>query len=108
VTELHAGDIGAVAKLKDTLTGDTLADKGVPSLPAGEAAGALHRLRHRSQVAQRRRPHGQRVHRIWKRTSRCASTATRRPSEFLLAGTGQQHVEIVVSRLKKRYGVDVT
>jgi len=25
VTELHAGDIGAVAKLKDTLTGDTLA-----------------------------------------------------------------------------------
>ena len=29
VTELHAGDIGAVAKLKDTLTGDTLADKGL-------------------------------------------------------------------------------
>ena len=29
VTELHAGDIGAVAKLKETLTGDTLADKGV-------------------------------------------------------------------------------
>jgi elongation factor G len=27
--------------------------------------------------------------------------------EFLLAGAGQQHVEIVVSRLKKRYGVDV-
>ena len=28
--------------------------------------------------------------------------------EFLLGGSGQQHVEIVVSRLKKRYGVDVT
>src|SRR5262249_19047228 len=28
--------------------------------------------------------------------------------EFLLAGSGQQHVEVVVSRLKKRYGVDVT
>ena len=27
VNELHAGDIGAVAKLKDTLTGHTLADK---------------------------------------------------------------------------------
>src|SRR5437773_11454203 len=27
VSELHAGDIGAVAKLKDTLTGDTLGDK---------------------------------------------------------------------------------
>jgi len=30
VTELHAGDIGAVAKLKDTLTGDSLGDKGSP------------------------------------------------------------------------------
>ena len=30
VTELHAGDIGAVAKLKETLTGDTLGDKSAP------------------------------------------------------------------------------
>src|SRR4029077_12539449 len=30
VTELHAGDIGAVAKLRDTLTGDTLGDKARP------------------------------------------------------------------------------
>ena len=30
ITELHAGDIGGVAKLKDTLTGDTLADKSSP------------------------------------------------------------------------------
>ncbi|PYX88452.1 MAG: elongation factor G, partial [Acidobacteria bacterium] len=30
VTELHAGDIGAVAKLKDTLTGDTLGEKSAP------------------------------------------------------------------------------
>ena len=28
-------------------------------------------------------------------------------NEFLLAGTGQQHIEIIVSRLKKRYNVDV-
>src|SRR5262249_49937879 len=30
VSELHAGDIGAVAKLKETLTGDTLGDKTAP------------------------------------------------------------------------------
>ncbi len=29
-------------------------------------------------------------------------------NEFLLAGTGQQHVEIVVNRLRRKYGVDVT
>ena len=28
VAELHAGDLGAVAKLRDTLTGDTLGEKG--------------------------------------------------------------------------------
>src|SRR5678815_5550843 len=28
--------------------------------------------------------------------------------EFLLAGSGQQHVEIIVAKLKKRYGVEVT
>ena len=27
--------------------------------------------------------------------------------EFLLAGAGQQHIEVIVSRLKRRYGVDV-
>jgi elongation factor G len=41
VTELHAGDIGAVAKLKDTLTGDTLGRQGcADSVSASEAAGA--------------------------------------------------------------------
>jgi len=30
IAELHAGDIGAVAKLKETLTGDTLGDKSSP------------------------------------------------------------------------------
>src|SRR5207244_5385586 len=30
VTEVHAGDIGAVDKLKDTLTGDTIGDKSAP------------------------------------------------------------------------------
>ena len=30
IPELHAGDIGAVAKLRETLTGDTLGDKSSP------------------------------------------------------------------------------
>ena len=47
VTELNAGDIGAVAKLKDTLTGDTLGGKGPQrGLHPGEAAGTFHRVRH--------------------------------------------------------------
>ena len=61
VTELYAGDIGAVAKLKDTLTGDTLGDKGLQTtypkvkLPEPSIAFAIG-----SQVAAGRGPHGQR------------------------------------------------
>jgi elongation factor G len=40
VAELHAGDLGAVAKLRETLTGDTLGQKGaeiqvdIPAFPS--------------------------------------------------------------------------
>ena len=61
VTELHAGDHRRGSQAEGN------ADRRYPGrqgrerhLSAGEAAGAFHRLRHRSQVAQRRRPHGQR------------------------------------------------
>ncbi len=54
VNELHAGDIGAVAKLRDTLTGDTLGDKSAPiQYPQGDAARAGDHVRHRAQEPRR-------------------------------------------------------
>ena len=54
VNELHAGDIGAVAKLKDTLTGDTLGDKASPiQYPQSHLCRAVDHLRHRAQDARR-------------------------------------------------------
>jgi elongation factor G len=108
IPELRAGDIGAVAKLKDTQTGDTLADKAHPILyepiafpePATtfaiepKARGdedkisiALHRLQEEDPVL---------------RVSRDAQT-----HETLISGMGQLHVEVVVARLRKRYKVEV-
>ncbi|MFI5382567.1 MAG: elongation factor G, partial [Tepidisphaerales bacterium] len=110
VTDLHAGDIGAVAKLKDTLTGDTLADKGlnitfppVKLLPEPSIAFAIEA---RSRNDEDRM--GNAVHRILEEDQSLRFYRDPQTREFLLAGSGQQHVEIVVSRLKKRYGVDVT
>ncbi len=55
VNELHAGDIGAVAKLKDTLTGDTLGDKSAPiQYPKVPSAGTGHYFCHRAQEPRRR------------------------------------------------------
>ena len=109
VTELHAGDLGAVAKLKDTLTGDTLADKGLNvayppvKLPEPSIAFAIEAKSRNDEDRM-----GNAVHRILEEDQSLRFYRDPQTREFLLAGSGQQHVEVVVSRLKKRYGVDVT
>ena len=108
VTEVQAGDIGAVAKLKDTLTGDTLAEKGINisyplvKLPEPSIAFAIEAKSRNDEDRM-----GQAVHRILEEDQSLRFYRDPQTREFLLAGTGQQHVEIVVSRMKKRYGVDV-
>ena len=109
VPEVQAGDIGAVAKLKDTLTGDTLAEKGIniayPAvvLPEPSIAFAIEAKSRNDEDRM-----GVAVHRILEEDQSLRFYRDPQTREFLLAGTGQQHVEIVVSRMKKRYGVDVT
>ena len=109
VTDLHAGDIGAVAKLKETLTGDTLAEKGLNiaylpvKLPEPSIAFAIEAKSRNDEDRM-----GQAVHRILEEDQSLRFYRDAQTREFLLAGAGQQHVEIVVARLKKRYGVDVT
>ena len=109
VTELHAGDLGAVAKLRDTLTGDTLADKGLNisyppvKLPEPSIAFAIEAKSRNDEDRM-----GNAVHRILEEDLSLRFYRDPQTREFLLAGSGQQHVEVVVSRLKKRYGVDVT
>jgi elongation factor G len=108
VPEIQAGDLGAVAKLKETQTGDTLSDKAHPIAypplvfpePAttfaieprtrgdeDKISAALHRLMEEDPVL---------------RLSRDAQT-----HEMLLSGIGQLHIEVVVGKLKKRYKVEV-
>ena len=108
VPELHAGDLGAVAKLRVTLTGDTLGAKGheiflepvampepamtyaiEPKTRADEdkLAPALHKLMEEDQMV---------------RFFRDPQT-----NEFLVAGAGQPHIESLVSKLKRRYHAEV-
>ncbi len=109
VPEIQAGDIGAVAKLKDTLTGDTLEDKAahVVFIPVKLAEPSIaFAIEAKSRNDEDRM--GQAVHKILEEDQALRFYRDPQTREFLLAGTGQQHVEIVVSRMKKRYGVDVT
>ena len=108
VTELHAGDIGAVAKLKDTLTGDTLGDKSSPirypkiSLPEPAITFAIEP---KSRADEDKLGPG--LHKLMEEDAMLRFFRDPQTKEFLIAGTGQQHIEVVVSRLKKRYHVEV-
>ena len=108
VPELHAGDIGAVAKLKETLTGDTLTDKvsqiAYPRVMLPEPSIA-YAISAKTRNDEDRMGHA--VHKILEEDPALRFYRDPQTKEFLLAGTGQQHVEVIVSRLKKRYGVDV-
>jgi elongation factor G len=108
VNELHAGDIGAVAKLKDTLTGDTLGDKSAPiqyphvKLPEPAITFAIE-PKSRSDEDKL----GPGIHKMLEEDAMLRFFRDQQTREFLIAGTGQQHIEVVVAKLKKRYHTEV-
>src|ERR1700724_1989391 len=108
VTELHAGDIGAVAKLKDTLTGDTLGDKTAPILyprvKLSEPA-ITFAIEPKSRADEDKLGPG--IHKLMEEDAMLRFFRDAQTQEFLIAGTGQQHIEVVVAKLKKRYHTEV-
>ncbi len=107
VNELHAGDIGAVAKLKETLTGDTLGDKAAPiqypkvSLPEPAINFAIEP---KSRGDEDKLSN---INRIMEEDAMLRFYRDPQTKEFLIAGTGQQHIEVIVSKLKRRYHAEV-
>ena len=83
VNELHAGDIGAVAKLKETTTGETLGDKSATIFypPARIPEPSITFAIEPKTRADEDRI-GVAIHKFSKRTWRCGSGATRRRRNF--------------------------
>lgn len=108
VPELHAGDIGTVPKLKDTLTGDTLGDKSAPiqyprvKLPEPAITFAIEP---KSRADEDKLGPG--IHKMMEEDAMLRFFRDPQTKEFLIAGTGQQHIEVVVSKMKKRYHTEV-
>jgi len=109
VPELRAGDIGVVAKLKETLTGDTLGDKNAPILylPVKLAEPAISfAIEPKSRNDEDKLSTA--IHRMLEEDLLLRFSRDGQTKEFLLSGSGQQHVEVAVSKLKRRYNVEVT
>ena len=109
VLELHAGDLGAVAKLRDTLTGDTLGQKGaeiqVDLVPFPEPA-MTYAIEPKSRADEDKLAPA--IHKLMEEDRLIRFYRDPMTNEFLIAGAGQPHIEAIVSRLKKRYHAEVT
>ena len=108
VPEIKAGDLGAVAKLKDTLTNDTLGDKSDPvtfppiTFPEPVLAYAIEPKSRGDEDKI-----STSMHRLEEEDPSIRYSRDPQTKELLLAGQGQLHIEVTVAKLKRRFGVDV-
>jgi len=108
VTELKAGDLGAVAKLKDTHTNDILSDKAtaVRVAPITFPEPVLsYAIEPKSRGDEDKISTA--MHRLEEEDPSIKYGRDQQTHELLLAGQGQLHIEVTVAKLKRRFGVEV-
>ncbi len=108
VPEIKAGDLGAVAKLKDTLTNDTIGDKsdGVSFHPLWFPEPVLsYAIEPKSRGDEDKISTA--MHRLEEEDPTIRYSRDPQTKELLLSGQGQVHIEVTVAKLKRRFGVDV-
>jgi elongation factor G len=108
VPELHAGDLGAVAKLRDTLTGDTLGQKGAEiqvDMPSFPEPAMTYAIEPKSRADEDKLAPA--IHKLMEEDRLIRFFRDPQTNEVLIAGAGQPHIEAIVSRLKKRYHAEV-
>ena len=106
--EFGEGDLGAVSKLKDVMTGDLLLDSDreieLPSLDFPEPVMSF-------AITPKAKGDEEKVASSLRRLSEEDPTLNLRrdpqTGEQLLSGMTQMHVEVAVDRLKRRFGVEV-
>ena len=109
VPVLNAGDIGAVMKLKDTVSGETLGDKNAPIFYGGARIpepSITFAVEPKTRADEDRI--GVAIHKILEEDLALRFGRDPQTKEFLLSGSGQQHIEVVVAKLRKRYHVEMT
>jgi elongation factor G len=106
--EFAAGDIGAVAKLKETVTGDFLVvdDKPVELEPLSFPQPVMSfAITPRAKGDEEKM--GTALRRLVEEDPTLVLRRDEQTGEQLLAGLSQMHVEVAVDRLKRRFGVEV-
>ncbi|MDA8427831.1 MAG: elongation factor G [Geobacteraceae bacterium] len=108
VKQAVAGDIVAVAKLKETVTGDTLCDAAKPIVyePAKQLLPVISYAIEPKTKADEDKIHNA-LHRMIEEEPTLESHRDGQTKEFIVSGMGQVHLEVIVEKLKRKFGVEV-
>ena len=105
--EVVAGDIGVTTKLQFTATGDTLSDKNSPvlfkpiafPLPMYTRAIYAKKKGEEEKIASA-------LNRLMDEDPTIIVTRNTATKETLISGMGDQHIEIIMERMKRKFGVE--
>jgi elongation factor G len=103
-----AGEIIAVAKLKDTTTGDTLSDeKAVIIYPQPEKPAPVISFAIRPKTRADEEKSSIALQRLVEEDPALETHRDPQTHEIILSGTGQMHIEVTVEKLKRKFNVEV-
>jgi len=109
VEKIFAGEIGALVGLKDTTTGDTLTDPSHPII--------LEKINTPEPVIEQRvtpktkadqEKMGIALHKLAEEDPTFRVRGDEETGETLIAGMGELHLEVLVERMKREFGVEAT
>ena len=105
--EIYAGDLCAIVGLKDTTTGDTLTDPGSPiileSIIFPETVISI-RIEPKTKADQEKM--GLALHKLADEDPTFKVSGDSETNETIIAGMGELHLEIIVERMKREFGVE--
>jgi len=109
VSEVPAGDIGAVAKLSKTRTGDTLSTKDRPvTLPAIEWPEPLYALALEPKTQGDEEKLSTALARLREEDATFHVERSTETHETVAYGMGEAHLDVTLERMKRKFGVDVS
>ncbi|MDX6585811.1 MAG: elongation factor [Solirubrobacterales bacterium] len=108
VDELGPGDIGAVPKLKDTRAGDVLAEKQTDiHFPPLDLPAPVMAFAYEAKTKGDEEKAGVAIHRLEEEDPTLDVHRDPQTGEQIIAGLTQVHVEVIVQRMKRRFGAEI-
>ncbi|MGM9551647.1 MAG: elongation factor G [Clostridia bacterium] len=108
VSELHAGDIGAVTKVNELKTGDTLCEKGSDiELEGIKFAKPMLSMAIRPMAKGDEEKINASLARLMEEDPTFTVEQNTLTGQMILSGKGEQHLDIICSKLKSKFGIGV-